>query len=146
MFSRSRFFRVQVFQGPGFSGPRFFRVQVFQDPGPGFRSSHVKLVKFHFLDIPTKHWFYLNSSNVFINPAFMVLNCWASEESVGFYLIRVHSSYYVISFKFRRIFQKVEESCFRTSKELFNFTLSFARWVLCRYRIIIILIYLFETK
>ena len=35
-FSRSRFFRVQVFQGPGFSGSRFFRVQVFQ--GPGFQS------------------------------------------------------------------------------------------------------------
>ena len=33
MFSRSRFFRVQVFQGPGFSGSRFFRVQVFQGPG-----------------------------------------------------------------------------------------------------------------
>ena len=24
---------------PGFSGSRFFRVQVFQGPGPGFRSS-----------------------------------------------------------------------------------------------------------
>ena len=54
-FSRSRFFRVQVFQGPDFSGSRFFRVQVFLDPGfsrsrffrvevpgpgPDFRSSH----------------------------------------------------------------------------------------------------------
>ena len=29
-FSGSRFFRVQVFHGPGFSGPRFFRVQIFQ--------------------------------------------------------------------------------------------------------------------
>ena len=34
-FSGSRFFRVQVFQGPGFSGSRS-RVQ---GPGPGFRSS-----------------------------------------------------------------------------------------------------------
>ena len=32
-FSRSRFFRVQVFQARGFSRSRFFRVQVFQDPG-----------------------------------------------------------------------------------------------------------------
>ena len=41
-FSRSRFFRVQVFQGPGFSGTRFLgsgsRVQ---DPGPGYRSSRL---------------------------------------------------------------------------------------------------------
>ena len=36
-FSRSRFFRVQLFQGPGFSGTRFFRVQVFQ--GLGFSGS-----------------------------------------------------------------------------------------------------------
>ena len=38
-FSGSRFFRVQVFLGPGFSGSRFFRVQVFQGRSPGFRSS-----------------------------------------------------------------------------------------------------------
>ena len=45
-FSRSKIFRVHVFQGPGFSGSRFFRVQVFrvpvfrvQGPGPGYRSS-----------------------------------------------------------------------------------------------------------
>ena len=43
-FSESMFFRVQVFQGPGFLGSRFCRVQifcvqVFQGPGPGFRSS-----------------------------------------------------------------------------------------------------------
>ena len=36
------FFKVEVFQGPGFSGSRFFRVQVFQgpsfqSPGPGSR-------------------------------------------------------------------------------------------------------------
>ena len=43
-FSRSRFFRVQVFQGPGFQGPGFqgpvpgFRVRV-QGPGKGYRSS-----------------------------------------------------------------------------------------------------------
>ena len=37
-FSQSRFFRVQVFHGPGFSEPRFFRVHVFQGPGPGFGS------------------------------------------------------------------------------------------------------------
>ena len=50
--SRSRFFKVQIFQGPGFSGSRFFRVQLFrvrvqgpgfgsrvQGPGPGYRSS-----------------------------------------------------------------------------------------------------------
>ena len=41
-FSGSRFFRVQVFQIPGFSGSRFsesrfFRVLVFQ--GPGFLGS-----------------------------------------------------------------------------------------------------------
>ena len=40
-FSRSRFFRVEVFQGPGFSEPRFFRVQVFKvrvlGPGSGSR-------------------------------------------------------------------------------------------------------------
>ena len=35
VFSGSRFFRVQVFQGPGFSGSRFFMVQVFQGPDPG---------------------------------------------------------------------------------------------------------------
>ena len=56
-FSRTRFFRVLVFQGTGFSGSRFFRVQVFQDTGfseyrffqvqvfwgagPGFRSSPI---------------------------------------------------------------------------------------------------------
>ena len=34
-FSRSRFFRVEIFQGPGFSRSRFFRLQVFQ--GPGFQ-------------------------------------------------------------------------------------------------------------
>ena len=38
VFSGSRFFRVQVFQGPGFLGSRFFRVRV-QGFGPGFRSS-----------------------------------------------------------------------------------------------------------
>ena len=37
-FSGSRFFRAQVFQGPGFLGSRFFRIRV-QGPGPGFRSS-----------------------------------------------------------------------------------------------------------
>ena len=108
------------------------------------KTIHVKLIKFNFLDIPSKHWLDLNTNNVFTNPAFMVLK--ASEESVDFYLIWFHSSYYVISLKFRRIFQKVEESCFRTSKELFSFTLSFAHWVLCRYRIIIILVYLSQTK
>ena len=63
-FSGSRFFRVQVFQIPGFSGSRFsesrfFRVLVFQGPGflgsgsrvrvqgpgPGFRSSQTRLPK-----------------------------------------------------------------------------------------------------
>ena len=40
-FSGSRFFSVQVLQGPGFYGFRFFRTWVWvQDPGPGFRSSH----------------------------------------------------------------------------------------------------------
>ena len=51
-FSRSRFFRVQVFPGPGFSRSRFLgsRVRVqgpgpvsgsrVQGPGPGYRSSH----------------------------------------------------------------------------------------------------------
>ena len=41
-------FRVPVFQDPGFSGSRFFRVQVFQGPDPGFRSSRfpVKLSRF----------------------------------------------------------------------------------------------------
>ena len=29
-FSRSRFFKVQVFQGPGFPGSGFFRLQVFR--------------------------------------------------------------------------------------------------------------------
>ena len=38
-FSRSRFFRVQVFQSPR-SGPR---VQV-QGPGPGYRSSHLNVI------------------------------------------------------------------------------------------------------
>ena len=37
-FLGSKIFRVQVFQGLGFSGYRFFRVWV-QGPGPGFRSS-----------------------------------------------------------------------------------------------------------
>ena len=32
-FSESRFFRIQVFLGPGFSGSRFFWVQVFLCPG-----------------------------------------------------------------------------------------------------------------
>ena len=31
------FFRVYVFQGPGFSEPRFFRIQLIQ--GPGFLGS-----------------------------------------------------------------------------------------------------------
>ena len=69
-----------------------------------------------------------------------------TEESVVFYLIWFHSSYYLISLKFRRVFQKQQKSCFRTSKELFDFTLSFAHWVLCQYRIIIILMYLFDIK
>ena len=46
-FQGPGFFRVQVFQGPGFSGSRFFRVQVFQDPAPSFISSlalHIQLV------------------------------------------------------------------------------------------------------
>ena len=42
VFSGSRFFRVQVFQGPGFSGSGS-RVLV-QGLDPGFRSSHVKRV------------------------------------------------------------------------------------------------------
>ena len=37
VFSGSRFFRVQVFHGPGFSESRFFRVHVFL--GPGFSGS-----------------------------------------------------------------------------------------------------------
>ena len=44
IFSIKILFRVQVFQGSGFSGSRFFRTQVFQDPGPGFRSSQDKQV------------------------------------------------------------------------------------------------------
>ena len=40
-FLGSRFFRLQVFLGPGFSGSRFFWVRV-QGPGPGFRSSHLR--------------------------------------------------------------------------------------------------------
>ena len=60
-FSGSRFFSVQVFQGPGlsgfkflwvqvfagpgFSGSRFFKVQVFQGPGLGFRSSPITLLQ-----------------------------------------------------------------------------------------------------
>ena len=32
-------FRVQVFQGSGFSGSRFFRVQVFYGPNAGFSRS-----------------------------------------------------------------------------------------------------------
>ena len=36
-FSRSRFFRVQVFQSPGFSWSSFFRIQDFQ--GPDFLGS-----------------------------------------------------------------------------------------------------------
>ena len=36
----SRFFRVQVFQSPGFSGSRFFKVRL-HNQGPGFRSSPV---------------------------------------------------------------------------------------------------------
>ena len=42
-FSESRFFRVQLIQGPDFSGSRFFRVQV-QGLGPGFTSSLKYLV------------------------------------------------------------------------------------------------------
>ena len=49
------------------------------------KTIHVKLIKFNFLDIPSKHWLDLNTNNVFTNPAFMVLK--ASEESVDFYLI-----------------------------------------------------------
>ena len=41
-FSGSRFFWVQIFQGPGFSGSRLFRVQVFPGPGPGSRSRFQK--------------------------------------------------------------------------------------------------------
>ena len=49
-FSRVQLFRVQVFQGPGFSASRFFWVQVFQGPvqghDPGFKSSPEKTVDF----------------------------------------------------------------------------------------------------
>ena len=48
-FSLSRFFRVQVFQGTGFSGSRV------QGPGPGFRSSYYFLVV-HASSIVTKHF------------------------------------------------------------------------------------------
>ena len=40
-FSRFRFFRIQVFPGPGFLGSRFFWIRV-QGLGPGFRSSRYK--------------------------------------------------------------------------------------------------------
>ena len=39
------------------------------------KTIHVKLVKFNFLVIPAKRCFYLNTSNIFTNPAFTVLNC-----------------------------------------------------------------------
>ena len=41
-FSGFRFFRVQVFQGPDFLGSRFFWVQVFKGPGPGSGSRFQK--------------------------------------------------------------------------------------------------------
>ena len=50
-FSRSRFFRVQVFQGPDFSGSRFFRVQVFQ--GPDFSGSRSR-VRVQILEVVIK--------------------------------------------------------------------------------------------
>ena len=54
-FSGSRFFWVQVFLGPGFSGSRFFRVQVFQGPGPGFGSSPQRIpLKFQTISVGEK--------------------------------------------------------------------------------------------
>ena len=41
-FSVFMLFRVQVFQGPGFSESRFFRVHVFQGPAPGSGSRFQK--------------------------------------------------------------------------------------------------------
>ena len=37
-------FRVQVFQGSGFSGSRFFRVQVFYGPNAGFSRSRSRVL------------------------------------------------------------------------------------------------------
>ena len=42
-FSGSRFFRVQVFQGPGCSGFRFFVGPGFSGLGPGFSGSGSKI-------------------------------------------------------------------------------------------------------
>ena len=57
--SWSKFFRVQVFQSPGFLGTRFYRVQVFlvqvQCLGPGFRSSFKKGVFKNFATFTGKH-------------------------------------------------------------------------------------------
>ena len=62
VFSGSRFFRVQVFQGPGFLGSRFFRVRV-QGLGPGFRSS---LFSEHlFLTTPLNGCFWMLNQRIF---------------------------------------------------------------------------------
>ena len=70
-FSRSRLFqRVEVFQGPGFSGSRFFRVQVFRvqvfrvqvfrfrvrGRGPGFRFQVIEVATINYnLPCSEKH-------------------------------------------------------------------------------------------
>ena len=57
-FSRSRFFRVQVFQGPGFSGSRFSGSRFLgggsrvQGPGPGYRSSRPMITNYFIEPFP----------------------------------------------------------------------------------------------
>ena len=71
------------------------------------KSIHVKLVKF---DLPAKHWFYLNTSNVFTNPdGFKLSN-----------LRRVSSFLFnMISFKLLFDFIQVSEDFLETSEKLF---------------------------
>ena len=46
----------------------------------------------------------------------LVLHCRASEGSAVFYKIWFHSSYYLISFKFQRIFQKLAKAVSELAK------------------------------
>ena len=56
-FSGSSLFRAQYFQGPAYSGSRFFRIQVFLGPSPGFRSSPLRRFYTIFLSWKYKrHW------------------------------------------------------------------------------------------
>ena len=62
-FSGSSFFKVQVFQGAGFSGSRFLSVRV-QGSGPGFSGSSLKLVQNEKLNYKEAKCIFLNAKHI----------------------------------------------------------------------------------